>query len=465
MTDPAFASPIAGISSRASWCRNCGDCLRRCRAAGGACHRGSRTTLRFFQDPSDAKPDLAAFSELAVAVDFTKASAMRCSRARRSTSREGRAAEHSAERGRGRGRRASRRRRPFPGADARADRRDRGRARWGRVRHVLHIGIGGSALGPDLLVDALGREADRYDVAIVSNVDGVALEEALDRFDPQRTLLIVASKTFTTTETMLNAASALAWMTAGGVEDPYGQVIALTASPDKAIEWGVDETRVLPLLRERRRPLFALVVDRLSGRAGAGLGRVRGAARRRRRDGPPFPPRRARARTRRCSRPSSTSIAPGPRLPRRAPSSPMTSGFGCCPPISSSSRWRSNGKRVTAEGTPVDRPDRADHLGRRRHGCAARGVPAAPSGHAPRAGRVRRGDRGRATCSTTAHHRQLLLNCLRAGRRADGAARDDATIRRAPIRATGPSDHAAARPARSAHAGRAHRLLRDSAPS
>jgi glucose-6-phosphate isomerase len=116
----------------------------------------------------------------------------------------------------------------------------------GPVRHVLHIGIGGSALGPNLLVDALGREDRRYDVAIVSNVDGVALEDAFERFDPAATLIVVASKTFTTTETMLNADSALAWMNEHGVDDPYGRVIALTASPDKAIEWGVDETRVLP---------------------------------------------------------------------------------------------------------------------------------------------------------------------------------------------------------------------------
>jgi len=116
----------------------------------------------------------------------------------------------------------------------------------GPVRHILHVGIGGSALGPHLLVDALGREDRRYDVAIVSNVDGVALEDAFARFDPAATLLVVASKTFTTTETMLNAESALAWMTEAGVDDPYGRVIALTASPDKAVEWGVDETRVLP---------------------------------------------------------------------------------------------------------------------------------------------------------------------------------------------------------------------------
>lgn len=117
---------------------------------------------------------------------------------------------------------------------------------FGPVRSILHVGIGGSALGPHLLVDALGRGSDRYDVAIVSNVDGMALDDVFDDFDPETTLLVVASKTFTTTETMMNAESVIQWMNGAGVEDPYGRVIALTASPEKAIEWGVDETRILP---------------------------------------------------------------------------------------------------------------------------------------------------------------------------------------------------------------------------
>jgi len=117
---------------------------------------------------------------------------------------------------------------------------------FGPIRHVLHVGIGGSALGPDLLVDALKRDGARYEVAIVSNVDGVALQDAFERFEADATLLVVASKTFTTTETMLNAESAVTWMKQNGVDDPYGRVVALTASPDKAVEWGVDETRVLP---------------------------------------------------------------------------------------------------------------------------------------------------------------------------------------------------------------------------
>ena len=157
---------------------------------------------------------------------------------------EGRAAEHMAERGQG-----------APESVARAQGlHARMRAlvyaveaeAFGPVRHILHIGIGGSALGPKLLVDALGRESGRYETAIVSNVDGAALAEAFARFDPHTTLVAIASKTFTTTETMLNAASAMQWLEEAGVDDAWGRLVALTAAPERAIEWGVDETRILP---------------------------------------------------------------------------------------------------------------------------------------------------------------------------------------------------------------------------
>lgn len=156
---------------------------------------------------------------------------------------EGRAVEHTAERGEGNPESVATARQSHARMRALIDAIEA--EALGPIRHVLHIGIGGSALGPDLLVDALGRDNDRYDVAIVSNVDGVALEEVFKRFDPAATLLVIASKTFTTTETMLNATSALQWMTEHGVEDPYGRVIALTANPAKAVEWGIDETRIL----------------------------------------------------------------------------------------------------------------------------------------------------------------------------------------------------------------------------
>jgi glucose-6-phosphate isomerase len=116
----------------------------------------------------------------------------------------------------------------------------------GEVRHLIHIGIGGSALGPALAIDALARDFAKVDVHVVSNIDGLALEEAFAACDAATTLIAVASKTFTTIETMTNAASALRWLADNGVADPSGRVIALTANPEKAVEWGVDETRILP---------------------------------------------------------------------------------------------------------------------------------------------------------------------------------------------------------------------------
>jgi glucose-6-phosphate isomerase len=117
---------------------------------------------------------------------------------------------------------------------------------FGEIRHLIHIGIGGSALGPAMAVDGLARDLALVDVHVVSNVDGCALEAAFAACDPQTTLLAIASKTFTTIETMTNAESALKWLGEGGVGDPSGRVVALTADPGKAVEWGVDETRILP---------------------------------------------------------------------------------------------------------------------------------------------------------------------------------------------------------------------------
>ncbi len=186
---------------------------------------------------------VAAFEQLARAQDLAGKREMLFSGAPINAT-EGRAAEHSAERGEGSEEAVARAAMLHARMRALIDAIEA--EALGPIAHVLHIGIGGSALGPDLLIDALGRDEDRYEVAVVSNVDGCALEEAFARFDPSATLVVVASKTFTTTETLLNANSALQWMREDGVADPYGRVIALTAAPDKAVEWGVDETRVLP---------------------------------------------------------------------------------------------------------------------------------------------------------------------------------------------------------------------------
>lgn len=117
---------------------------------------------------------------------------------------------------------------------------------FGEIDSILHIGIGGSALGPELIIDALGRDADRYEVRVLANIDGEAFDEATWGLDPASTLVIAVSKTFTTTETLTNLDAALEWLREAGVADPYGQVIAVTAAPDKAVAYGVDETRILP---------------------------------------------------------------------------------------------------------------------------------------------------------------------------------------------------------------------------
>ena len=186
---------------------------------------------------------LNTFAALADATDFAgKRAAMFAGDAINVT--EGRAVEHTAQRG--------------IGADDSVAQAGALHARMaglvraihagalGDIKHLIHIGIGGSALGPALVLDALTRDGAIVDVHVVSNIDGCALEAAFAACDPKTTLIAVASKTFTTTETMTNAASALTWLEQGGVSDPYGRVVALTADPDKAVEWGVDETRVLP---------------------------------------------------------------------------------------------------------------------------------------------------------------------------------------------------------------------------
>ncbi len=187
--------------------------------------------------------NLAAFVKIADSSDFSGAREALLNGAIVNPT-ENRAAEHTAERGTGNATSVHQARGLQHRMRGLIEAIDAGA--MGEIRHIIHIGIGGSALGPKLLIDALGREDIRYDVRIVSNVDGAALTEAVTGLDPHKTLIAVASKTFTTTETLLNAESALQWMADAGVSDPRGKVIALTAKPESALAWGVDESRILP---------------------------------------------------------------------------------------------------------------------------------------------------------------------------------------------------------------------------
>ncbi len=116
------------------------------------------------------------------------------------------------------------------------------------IRDVVNIGIGGSDLGPRMVVDALGG-GDGPRLHFVANMDGVELERALAAADPQATLLLVVSKSFTTAETSANARRALAWLRQGtGQEDaPRRQCLAITASPGRAADLGLDPDAALPM--------------------------------------------------------------------------------------------------------------------------------------------------------------------------------------------------------------------------
>jgi glucose-6-phosphate isomerase len=156
---------------------------------------------------------------------------------------EGRAATHVAERGSG----------SPEDVDLATARRQRMRAlvdaieagAFGDVTGILHIGIGGSVLGPALLVDALGRRGSEFNVRFLSNIDGAAFDDAVEPLDPATTLVVVASKTFTTLETLTNLDAARGWLGGAGVDDPDGRLIAVTAKPEAALKQGIDETRIL----------------------------------------------------------------------------------------------------------------------------------------------------------------------------------------------------------------------------
>lgn len=115
---------------------------------------------------------------------------------------------------------------------------------FGPIRDIIHIGIGGSVLGPQLLVDALHMDPAAARVHFVSNVDATALHRVLRKCRPEETLVLAVSKTFSTMETQLNLQSTLDWLQQGRVENPLGRVVAITACPEVAREQGIAE--ILP---------------------------------------------------------------------------------------------------------------------------------------------------------------------------------------------------------------------------
>jgi glucose-6-phosphate isomerase len=110
---------------------------------------------------------------------------------------------------------------------------------------VVNIGIGGSDLGPAMTTLALAPYHDGPELHYVSNVDGAHIADTLERLDPATTLIIVASKTFTTIETMTNAQTARKWIAGALGEDAVGDhFAAVSTALDKVAAFGIDENRV-----------------------------------------------------------------------------------------------------------------------------------------------------------------------------------------------------------------------------
>ncbi|MGD2131635.1 MAG: glucose-6-phosphate isomerase [Maricaulaceae bacterium] len=116
-----------------------------------------------------------------------------------------------------------------------------------RLTQVLHIGIGGSDLGPRLVAEALMREQDAgLTLRFAGNVDPAEINDAISGLDPEATLVVVVSKSFTTQETRLNAEAARAWLTETLGDKAGAHVAAVTARPDRATEFGVAEDAIFP---------------------------------------------------------------------------------------------------------------------------------------------------------------------------------------------------------------------------
>ena len=113
----------------------------------------------------------------------------------------------------------------------------------GAIADVVNIGIGGSDLGPAMATLALAPYHDGPRTHFVSNVDGAHISDILHRLDPTTTLVIVASKTFTTLETMTNAQTARNWL-AEAVTDPAAQFVALSSAKEKTTDFGIPPEQV-----------------------------------------------------------------------------------------------------------------------------------------------------------------------------------------------------------------------------
>jgi glucose-6-phosphate isomerase len=117
-----------------------------------------------------------------------------------------------------------------------------------RLRHVVNVGIGGSDLGPRLVLEALPASADRPQVHFLSSVDGHALDRLIGKLNPAETLVVLVSKSFSTRETLMHGAALRQWLEAQlGAERARSRLFAVTTRVAAAVQFGIPEAQVLPI--------------------------------------------------------------------------------------------------------------------------------------------------------------------------------------------------------------------------
>lgn len=113
---------------------------------------------------------------------------------------------------------------------------------------VVNIGIGGSDLGPAMVVEALQFYKNHLNVHFVSNVDGDHVNEIIKKLNPETTLFVIASKTFTTQETLSNAETIRAWfLQSASQEDVAKHFVAVSTNIQKVTEFGINPDNIFPM--------------------------------------------------------------------------------------------------------------------------------------------------------------------------------------------------------------------------
>lgn len=114
------------------------------------------------------------------------------------------------------------------------------------ITDIVNIGIGGSDLGPLMAVEALKHyQKTSLNIHFASNIDPVVISDLIKKLDPATTLFIISSKSFSTPETLTNAKVAKAWLSKHLGQDVSKHLLAVTASPNKAQEFGVAKENIL----------------------------------------------------------------------------------------------------------------------------------------------------------------------------------------------------------------------------